>query len=188
MTTDQGHRDDGAHLAALAIVEKARALWAKSADNYECSAPHDTGAKAACVAARDALSAVAAEIRELARGVAVRGELPSEPIWEPNEEGLDEGALDAAVRQALVVYADFRGMLAAAIQGYLAKRAVPVLPSEPSEAAIRVAAQTMIRVGNSEAPRGPALDRIYERAARDVLRAAYAVDGRAVPPSEGEPT
>jgi hypothetical protein len=50
-------------------VERAAALWEKSAANYECSAPHDTGSKAACVAARDALRSVAAEIRAM-RGAA----------------------------------------------------------------------------------------------------------------------
>jgi hypothetical protein len=51
--------------AALSIVERASILWAKSVENYERNAPHNTGSKAACVAARDALQAAAYEISKL---------------------------------------------------------------------------------------------------------------------------
>jgi ribosomal protein L40E len=61
---------------AEAIIKRAVALWEKSASNYECSAPHDTGSKAACVAARDALRAVLAEVR----GLRPQGSAPLEPV------------------------------------------------------------------------------------------------------------
>lgn len=80
---------------ALAIVEKAHALWAKSVENYECNAPQNWLEKGHAVAARDALALVAAELR--ARVPPRGGEEPLELSLKPPAGSAERDALTKVV-------------------------------------------------------------------------------------------